>query len=117
MSRALPPFSEDTAKHMTNLRLSVTIAHHGIGAILEHWNELTASQVYDRLLLLHDETKHARIGDRRRPEKGKRRPPVRSTDSAAIRAWGLERGLIHTTRGRMPQAVIDAYRAEQEEAA
>lgn len=36
-------------------------------------------------------------------------------DTKALRAWGIERGLLTGSRGRIAQSVIDAYLREHPE--
>lgn len=47
------------------------------------------------------------------PPKRRRQPQIPAEVMETIRAWAREHGHRVADRGRLPQAVIDAYRAEQ----
>lgn len=48
--------------------------------------------------------------------QGTARPRVRNAEAAEARAWALAQGMQVSTRGRVSQSLVEAYRASQEQA-
>ncbi|MGQ7295262.1 histone-like nucleoid-structuring protein Lsr2 [Quadrisphaera sp. KR29] len=70
-----------------------------------------AARLRDDLAVWVGHARRAPAGRRSRASGGRAGDAAAGTDLAAVRAWARENGHTVNERGRVPAAVLDAYRA------
>lgn len=98
--------SDLTDKECTDGGETIEFAYRGVSYSIDLTSK--EAQKFDDVMFPYLDSAR-RLGKRR----GSRRPATESTvDSKAVRAWAQANGLDVPARGRIPNAVIDQFRAK-----